>query len=141
MKEGSKIHNLYNILSIMMTIQLKKLPDTERKRKGWLGIKSKSIETPGVGDGPEGPACCSPRGRREPDTTEGPTELTQLGSDSQFSFLLENSSVLSRFCLYLNFLKFPLHMHGSEVTWRFGWSFYTDLGDFSYLSRISPLIV
>ena len=141
MKEGNKIHNLYNILSIMMTVQLKKLPDTERKRKGWLGIKRKSIETPGVGDGPGGLACCSPRGPREPDTTELLTELTQLGSDSQFSFLLENSSVLSRFCLYLNFLKFPLHMHSSEVTWRFGSSFYIDLGDFSYLSRISPLIV
>ena len=129
----------------MMTIQLKKLPDTQRKRKSWLSIKRKSIKTPGVGDGQVSLAFYSPWGRKELDMTcnwtDWLTELTQQGSNSKFSFLLENRSVLSRCCLYLGFLKFSLHMHSSEVNWRFGSSFYIDLGDFSYLSRMSPLIV
>ena len=50
-----------------------------RRRRGWqrmrwldgiTDVKDESEQTPGVGDGQESMACCSPWGRKESDMTE-----------------------------------------------------------------------
>ena len=47
---------------------------TEDEMVGWHhrlnGHESESEQAQGVGDGQRGPACCSPWGRKELDTTE-----------------------------------------------------------------------
>ena len=55
---------------------------TEDEMVGWHhGLDGHKFEqAPGIGDGQGGLACCSPRGRRESDTTE------QQGHEGQNSY-------------------------------------------------------
>ena len=84
-------HLMQRTDSLKKTLMLGKVEGGRRRgrqRMRWLDGITDSEYTLGVGDGPEGLACCSPWGHKESDTTErlNRTELVLLPNYWRFSF-------------------------------------------------------